>query len=278
MNFQSIYDDLIKKRKFLPASLDSNISADTVFEQHHIIPRSFGGSDDNDNLVELTLREHYIAHLLLYKIELANNNIDRADKMACALWFFINKKSKSVIKAGNSYVYEKIRLAFVKAQQNKIMITDGKTIKKIPKSSPIPTGWTRYYALKNKIAVNKNNGRIVKFVDAFDESSMTGWKRGSGRRTVGSSNMHWITNGAESKLVLANAPIPEGWKIGRHFAQHNKDLVAINNGSIHKYVKINSPDDIPPGWRLGAMPTNSRYMAGRIWITNGETNKSIKPN
>ena len=94
MNFQSIYNNLIKKRKVLPASLDPNISADTAFEQHHIIPRSFRGLNNDDNLVELTLREHYIAHLLLYKIELANGNIDCADKMACALWFFINKKSK----------------------------------------------------------------------------------------------------------------------------------------------------------------------------------------
>lgn len=277
MNFQSIYNNLIKKRKVLPASLDSNISADTAFEQHHIIPRSFGGLNNDDNLVELTLREHYIAHLLLYKIELANGNIDRADKMACALWFFINKKSKSVIKAGNSYVYEKIRLAFIKAQRNKIMITDGKTIKKISKSSPIPPGWTRYYSLKNKIAVNKNNGQIVKFINASDEFSMAGWNRGSGRKTSGSSNMHWITNGTESKFILANAPIPEGWRVGRCFAQHNKGLVAINNGIINKYVKINSSDDIPPGWQLGAMPTNNHAMIGRIWITNGEINKSIKP-
>ena len=197
--------------------------------------------------------------------------------MACALWFFINKKSRSVIKAGNSYVYEKIRLAFIKAQRNKIMITDGKTIKKISKYSPIPSGWTRYYSLKNKIAVNKDNGRIIKFIDVSDEFSMVGWNRGSGRKTIGSSNMHWITNGTESKLIPANASIPEGWKIGRHFAQHNKGLVAINNGTIHKYVKINSPDNIPLGWQLGAMPTNSHAMTGRIWITNGEINKNIKP-
>lgn len=34
-------------------------------EQHHIIPRSLGGSNDKENIVPLTAREHYIVHLLL---------------------------------------------------------------------------------------------------------------------------------------------------------------------------------------------------------------------
>ena len=37
-------------------------------EKHHIVPKSEGGSDDPSNLVNLTAREHYIAHLLLAKI------------------------------------------------------------------------------------------------------------------------------------------------------------------------------------------------------------------
>lgn len=36
-------------------------------EKHHIIPRSFGGSDLTDNLIELSARQHYIAHILLAK-------------------------------------------------------------------------------------------------------------------------------------------------------------------------------------------------------------------
>jgi hypothetical protein len=32
---------------------------------HHIVPRSLGGSDDADNLIRLTARQHYIAHWML---------------------------------------------------------------------------------------------------------------------------------------------------------------------------------------------------------------------
>jgi 5-methylcytosine-specific restriction endonuclease McrA len=37
-------------------------------EVHHIIPKSFGGPNTSENLVILSLREHYIAHLLLIKM------------------------------------------------------------------------------------------------------------------------------------------------------------------------------------------------------------------
>jgi len=41
---------------------------DTYTETHHIMPRSLGGSDDIDNLVDLTAREHFICHWLLTKM------------------------------------------------------------------------------------------------------------------------------------------------------------------------------------------------------------------
>ena len=41
---------------------------ETYTEQHHIQPRSLGGSDDPDNLVNLTAREHFVCHWLLVKM------------------------------------------------------------------------------------------------------------------------------------------------------------------------------------------------------------------
>jgi hypothetical protein len=41
---------------------------DYYTERHHIIPRCMDGSDEKDNLVLLTAREHYVAHQLLVKI------------------------------------------------------------------------------------------------------------------------------------------------------------------------------------------------------------------
>lgn len=61
MNYQRIYDALMASRK-------ANKTPDSYHEKHHIIPRSMGGTDENSNLVELTGREHYLAHWLLARI------------------------------------------------------------------------------------------------------------------------------------------------------------------------------------------------------------------
>ncbi len=42
-------------------------------EKHHIIPKSLGGNNSKDNLVELTAREHFIVHMLLCKFTTGRN-------------------------------------------------------------------------------------------------------------------------------------------------------------------------------------------------------------
>src|SRR4051812_31227304 len=54
-------------------------------ETHHIVPKSIGGSNDEENLVELTPREHFVAHLLLPKIL---KSVAHQNKMYCALNHF----------------------------------------------------------------------------------------------------------------------------------------------------------------------------------------------
>lgn len=52
MNYTKIYNLIIEKRKVvIPTG---------YVEEHHIIPRSLGGSDDKSNLVKLTAKEHFI--------------------------------------------------------------------------------------------------------------------------------------------------------------------------------------------------------------------------
>lgn len=38
------------------------------YERHHVLPKSLGGSDEPENLVYITAREHFICHWLLTKI------------------------------------------------------------------------------------------------------------------------------------------------------------------------------------------------------------------
>jgi hypothetical protein len=50
-------------------------------ETHHIIPRSFNGTDDNINLIKLSAKHHYIAHLLLARATSSPKMIKALHKM-----------------------------------------------------------------------------------------------------------------------------------------------------------------------------------------------------
>jgi hypothetical protein len=82
----------------------------TIFdykEKHHIIPKSLGGSNNEDNLVLLTAREHFICHLLLTKMTKG----DAKSKMAMAVFYLTGrgkaKERNNIIK--NSRLYENLR-------------------------------------------------------------------------------------------------------------------------------------------------------------------------
>ena len=60
MNYIRHYDILVTRAK--------NRILETHTETHHIIPKCLGGTDNKDNLVELTPEEHFVAHQLLVKI------------------------------------------------------------------------------------------------------------------------------------------------------------------------------------------------------------------
>jgi hypothetical protein len=61
MNYQRHYDLLIERARVRQ-------KPEGYFEEHHIVPRCLGGSDDRSNLVRLTAEEHFLAHQLLVKL------------------------------------------------------------------------------------------------------------------------------------------------------------------------------------------------------------------
>ena len=91
MNYVNVYYSIIKNRLANPV--------EGYVECHHIVPKSEGGTDNDDNIVALTAREHYIAHLLLAKIY---NDYK--------MWHAVNLMSRLNAKVKiNSRLYEMVR-------------------------------------------------------------------------------------------------------------------------------------------------------------------------
>lgn len=70
------YFSLINDRKL-------KVNESSYLEKHHIIPKSLGGTDNKENLVYLTAREHYIAHLLLVKMTEGNEKAKMSFALKC---------------------------------------------------------------------------------------------------------------------------------------------------------------------------------------------------
>lgn len=84
---------------------------ETYVERHHIIPKSLGGTDDRENLVVLTGREHLICHLLLIRI---TESSDKA-KMVSAAWSMANLENDGQSRTKlNTRQYSVLREQFSK--------------------------------------------------------------------------------------------------------------------------------------------------------------------
>jgi predicted nucleic acid-binding protein len=98
-----------------------NRTIDGYVEKHHVIPRSFGGNDGKANLVNLTAREHYIAHALLWKMNFSGVY---NSKMAFAFNTFISKMTTEVRGVHHTYkissrMYETFRKEYSRLLKEK---------------------------------------------------------------------------------------------------------------------------------------------------------------
>jgi hypothetical protein len=78
-----------------------------ITECHHILPKSMGGIDDKSNLINLTPRQHYLAHWMLWKAY-------KSKEMTTAFFAMSNQNNQYQHRdlTLNSKTYEHLRLNF----------------------------------------------------------------------------------------------------------------------------------------------------------------------
>jgi hypothetical protein len=76
-------------------------------EKHHILPKCMGGSNHSSNIVILTAREHFLAHIMLAKMDLSKKD---HIKMLHAAYAMANKYTQIPHKREyNSKIYETLK-------------------------------------------------------------------------------------------------------------------------------------------------------------------------
>lgn len=169
MNYKKHYDLLMQKAK--NRIVDKNVYT----EAHHIIPRSEGGSNEDENLVKLYPREHFIAHWLLYRDSPTMSRGFAFNMMSCDRLGRYKPSSRAYAEG-----VEAAARAQSLNRKNKKTITKGSEMK---------------YVLEQE----------------FDYYLELGWTIGRKGRGVGKGRF-WCNNGKEQKLVKQ---VPDGWNLGR---------------------------------------------------------------
>lgn len=180
MDYQRIYNQLIERAQ--------NKTLEGYTEKHHILPKCLGGSNDKENLVELTAREHFLCHRLLCEI------YPKETKLWYALFLMaIGKQSTKREYKLSSRNYEKLRLEFIKNIKGKkkpkgfgvgrVQTEETKTKMSLAKKGvPKPLGTGDKISAARKGNPNLKNAKIViqydinlNFIKEW-ESAKIAWK------------------------------------------------------------------------------------------------------
>ena len=184
---------------------------DTYTETHHIVPRCMGGSDDTDNLVNLTYREHFIAHWLLYRIHPTNR------KIAFAFTAMTMDKYGNKLVEGqwtpSSRQLEELKIARIKARRGRSHSPE--TRKKISEAN---------------MGKARNHNRIYTDItkERMSQSAYSKWSNPSDK----------VLSGIES-MKRKKTGVPRG-----EMSMDVKDKISKSIKSRNEMLKMKSKDDI----------------------------------
>jgi hypothetical protein len=140
-------------------------------EGHHIIPRSIRPEFSNNhfNIVYLTAKEHFIAHLLLTKMFLGKEQT----KMIFA---FRRIQHDNNGKRYTSRLFSNLKSQMPPANLGKIQITDGVNTRLHLKSKPIPVGWIKgagsLYKDARRISNKKLHCKTYKILNIIQDAEI----------------------------------------------------------------------------------------------------------
>jgi len=127
---------------------------DEYHERHHIIPKCMGGTDDEENLIDLFAREHFVAHKLLAEENEGNY------KLVAAWWRMCNWQdhNKEFYEPAPEE-YEVARIAFSKAHSEAMR---GENHPNYGKRGELSTNWGKHFSEDHRRKIGeRNKGKTV---------------------------------------------------------------------------------------------------------------------
>lgn len=146
-------------------------------ERHHVIPRSIGGNNSKENIVNLTAREHFICHWLLVKMTTGNVRVKMV--YAFRLMRAEQKNQQRYNTNFTSRVYEYYKNEFIEAHIKRATgrkyTEEQKRKMSIAQKKSYQETWTEEMKARRNAAVAEANRRRV-YTDEMRENRSKGLK------------------------------------------------------------------------------------------------------
>lgn len=280
-------------------------------EEHHIIPKCAGGSDEEENLVYLDLAHHAIAHDLLYREYLAKGdkvlaqkNLNAATRIIGAYNKYLDTIPEDVIKLRCSIKQDSIDFYTANPQFKGFKyVTDGNVSKRIHpndlevflKDNPTFRIGRAFNNGAGSIWVTDGEQSIVvkqEDIETFFKEHPT-WKRGMGKTkkhtfknptgtmpptTLGKI---WVHKGTKRKNILPeelSTYEKEGWIKGSGNSKTNLGKKTIHKENEMMNVPIEDLEKwLSQGWELGRtedFKNNLREAALKSWAIRKSQNQT----
>lgn len=218
--FLSVYTNLCNSGKLLREQYGPG----SGLHGHHIVPRHMGGTDDPDNFTYLTVREHIIAHYLLWKIYNNVNDLRSMYMLGANLTphqrrqtgLFCVEQRKGIHNADSKQRAEWARISYKKNMENNTAFAYWAS----------PEGRKERASLGGKASLASGNNT------AFAYWSSPEGRKERARMGAAAAPKKPATNGIETKKFFTEeersafiASNPE-WRIGVHWTKFSKKQTA----------------------------------------------------
>ncbi len=216
MNYQAHYDRLIERARLRPKPA-------VYCENHHIVPKCLGGSDEDINLVMLTAPEHYVAHQLLVKLNPTHYGISYA---ATRMTEFNDR----LIRSNKLYGWLRVRYVTLLSAFQKERFKDKRNHPCYGKYGKDHPAYGRVVSDEERLATSKRaRGQLISeesrkklsiaLLKAFstqeykDKVSAIRKEAFKGEKNP-AYGTKMINNGVIRKRIPSGSPLPDGWVWG----------------------------------------------------------------
>lgn len=211
--------------------------------KHHIVPKHAGGGEDENNFTYLSIREHIIAHFLLWKIHGMINDLRSMHMLGAKL----TSQQRSTV---GKWCYEnKIGMFSIsKERRSEISRKNGKRTKELKIGIHNPENFSKFASLGGKASIISPNNPWAYWASKEGQSARAhlGGKSHIGKLWIHKDDV--ITRCLHSEI---QQKIDEGWQYG----MKDRGREYVNNGEKTFRIETNKIFELLlRGWQLGKAP------------------------